>query len=329
MMAMAYGNVYVAQVALGANDMQTVRAFLEAEAWHGPSLVDRVLDLHRPRDRHGDVDDAPEGRRAAAATGRCSGSTPAPTSTSTRSTWTRRRRRSRWRSSPRSEARFSMLARSDPDGHRQLMELAQERRRGTAAAPRAARRRRTDRAGAPGARGRRTPRPTGAEATKEGTHDVIDLTTTYLGTGAAFAARGVGLAPDRTPSTSLRRLEDAGVAAVVLPSLFEEQITHEELHTDRHDGDGRRVLRGGALVLPGAGGLQHGPGRVPALVEEAKSALSIPVIASMNGVSDGWWVRYARLARGGGRGRDGAERLLHRGRRARRRARTSSASTWT
>jgi pyruvate-ferredoxin/flavodoxin oxidoreductase len=39
MMAMAYGNVYVAQVAMGGNDMQTVRAFVEAEAWPGPSLI--------------------------------------------------------------------------------------------------------------------------------------------------------------------------------------------------------------------------------------------------------------------------------------------------
>jgi pyruvate-ferredoxin/flavodoxin oxidoreductase len=39
MMAMAYGNAYVAQIALGANDMQTVRAFTEAEAWPGPSLI--------------------------------------------------------------------------------------------------------------------------------------------------------------------------------------------------------------------------------------------------------------------------------------------------
>jgi pyruvate-ferredoxin/flavodoxin oxidoreductase len=39
MMAMAYGNVYVAQVAMGGNDMQTIKAFAEAEAWPGPSLI--------------------------------------------------------------------------------------------------------------------------------------------------------------------------------------------------------------------------------------------------------------------------------------------------
>ena len=49
MMAMTYGNVYVAQVAMGANDMQTVKAFLEAEAYDGPSLIICYSPLHRPR----------------------------------------------------------------------------------------------------------------------------------------------------------------------------------------------------------------------------------------------------------------------------------------
>ena len=52
MMAMTYGNVYVAQVAMGANDTQTVKAFLEAEAYDGPSHHHRLQPLHRPRLRH-------------------------------------------------------------------------------------------------------------------------------------------------------------------------------------------------------------------------------------------------------------------------------------
>jgi hypothetical protein len=48
-MAMAYGNVYVAQVAFGAKDVQTVRAFLEAESYDGPVAADLLLALHRPR----------------------------------------------------------------------------------------------------------------------------------------------------------------------------------------------------------------------------------------------------------------------------------------
>ena len=49
MMAMAYGNVYVARVAFGAKDVQTVRAFMEAESYDGPS----VIIAYRPASRHG------------------------------------------------------------------------------------------------------------------------------------------------------------------------------------------------------------------------------------------------------------------------------------
>ncbi len=52
MMAMCYGNVYVARVALGANPRQTIRAFLEAEAYDGPSLIIAYSPLHRARHQH-------------------------------------------------------------------------------------------------------------------------------------------------------------------------------------------------------------------------------------------------------------------------------------
>ena len=64
MMAMSYGNVYVARVAMGANDMQTVKAFLEAEAYDGPSHHHRLQPLHRPRLRPGPRPGSAEGRRA-------------------------------------------------------------------------------------------------------------------------------------------------------------------------------------------------------------------------------------------------------------------------
>ena len=83
MIAQAYGNVYVAQLAIGANQQQTVRAMLEAQAWDGPSHPDRLLHVHRARDRDVDLDVAPGrrgGQRLLAAvplpSGRCRG--PAP-----------------------------------------------------------------------------------------------------------------------------------------------------------------------------------------------------------------------------------------------------------
>jgi pyruvate/2-oxoacid:ferredoxin oxidoreductase beta subunit len=51
-MAMSYGNIYVAEVAMGARDEQTLRSFLEAESFDGPVFDHRLQPLHRPRDQH-------------------------------------------------------------------------------------------------------------------------------------------------------------------------------------------------------------------------------------------------------------------------------------
>ena len=61
--ASAYGHVYVAQVALGADNVQTVKALAEAEAWDGPVARDRLQPLHRPRDRHGEGHGSAEASR--------------------------------------------------------------------------------------------------------------------------------------------------------------------------------------------------------------------------------------------------------------------------
>jgi len=93
---------------------------------------------------------------------------------------------------------------------------------------------------------------------------------------------------------SLQRLQEAGAAAVVLPSLFEEQIEHEEMAT--HD-----LMLYGAELGPEAHGFF--PEMAPSgtaidkylqLIADAKRTLSIPVIASLNGYTPGGWTRYAR-----------------------------------
>ncbi|HEY7605994.1 MAG TPA: dihydroorotate dehydrogenase-like protein [Actinomycetes bacterium] len=89
----------------------------------------------------------------------------------------------------------------------------------------------------------------------------------------------------------LRRLEAAGAAAVVLPSLFEEQLNLEA------DQVGR-LLERGADSLSAALALDDynaGPYGYLALVEKARATLEIPVIASLNGVTPGAWVEQARL----------------------------------
>jgi dihydroorotate dehydrogenase (fumarate) len=122
----------------------------------------------------------------------------------------------------------------------------------------------------------------------------VDLSTSYLG----LSLRGpiVASASPLTGSLdSLRALQDAGVAAVVLPSLFEEQIEHEQI--DLHDLlEHQTHSVGEALTwFPELEDYNTGPDRYLEHLARAKESLDVPVIASLNGVSAGGWVRYARL----------------------------------
>jgi len=121
----------------------------------------------------------------------------------------------------------------------------------------------------------------------------VDLRTRYLGLELAHP-----IVASASPLTgnidSLKRLQDAGVAAVVLPSLFEEQIEHEEMAT-------HNLMLYGAELSPEAQGffpeMQHystGPEKYLELIGEAKQALKVPVIASLNGYTPGGWTSIAR-----------------------------------
>jgi dihydroorotate dehydrogenase (fumarate) len=119
---------------------------------------------------------------------------------------------------------------------------------------------------------------------------MADLHTRYLGLDLRSP-----LVASASPLTGtldgLRRLEAAGAAAVVLPSLFEEQLTLEGDHI-------RRLLEAGAGSLSAALALDEynaGPYGYLTLVEKAKASLEIPVMASLNGVTPGAWVEHATL----------------------------------
>jgi dihydroorotate dehydrogenase (fumarate) len=93
----------------------------------------------------------------------------------------------------------------------------------------------------------------------------------------------------------IRRLEDAGIAAVVLPSLFEEQIDLESqaVHSDLSRGS--ESFAESLNYLPDLQNYNLGPQLYLELIHKAKLSVSIPVIASLNGASPGGWIRYAQL----------------------------------
>ena len=122
---------------------------------------------------------------------------------------------------------------------------------------------------------------------------VPDLGTTYL--GLALASPLVASAsPLSEDLANLRRLEDAGASAVVLHSLFEEQITLESHSLDRHLAQGTESFAEALTYFPDMTGYNLGPDGYLEHVRRAKAAVSIPVIASLNGISSGGWIGYAK-----------------------------------
>ena len=118
----------------------------------------------------------------------------------------------------------------------------------------------------------------------------MDLSTRYL--GLTLRSPLVASAGPLTATVAgIRRLEAAGVGAVVLPSLFEEQLRNEverdfeltEAYEDSHF-EARSYLPASA---------EEGPGRYLDLISRAVAETKIPVIASLNGVSPGGWTDYA------------------------------------
>jgi dihydroorotate dehydrogenase (fumarate) len=122
-----------------------------------------------------------------------------------------------------------------------------------------------------------------------------DLTTSYL--GLELRSPLVASASPMTGEiSSLRALDAAGAGAVVLPSLFEEQIAHEakELARRQEQASGANP-EAPAGYVPRLDGYNHGAVRYLALLREAKSAIDAPVIASLNGVTRGGWTGYAAM----------------------------------
>ncbi len=121
----------------------------------------------------------------------------------------------------------------------------------------------------------------------------MDLTTTYMGLKLKNP-----LVPSAGPLTaevdSIRKLEDAGAAAVVLHSLFEEQLTRDANELDEHLELGTESFAESLSYFPHVDDFKLGPEEYLAHVANAKQAVDIPVIASLNGATVGGWIDYAK-----------------------------------
>ena len=92
---------------------------------------------------------------------------------------------------------------------------------------------------------------------------------------------------------SIRRLEDAGASAVVMYSLFEEQITFESFYLDYYLTHGTDSYAESLSYFPEMQSYNVGPDEYLELIRRAKEAVDIPIIGSLNGTSTGGWIDYA------------------------------------
>ena len=122
---------------------------------------------------------------------------------------------------------------------------------------------------------------------------MTDLSTTYLGlqlkNPLVASASPLSKKLDRA-----KKLEEAGIAAIVMYSLFEEQIIHESLELDHFLNRGSESFPEALSYLPDGGMYGVSPEKYLNQVAGLKKAVKIPVIGSLNGVSKGGWTKYAR-----------------------------------
>ena len=122
---------------------------------------------------------------------------------------------------------------------------------------------------------------------------MVDLSTTYLGLQLKNPIVA-SASPLSKKVDSVKRLEDAGAAAVVMYSLFEEQIVHESQALDHFLNSGTESFAEALTYFPDLENYNVGPVEYLDLIAKLKQAVSIPVIASLNGVTTGGWVEHAK-----------------------------------
>jgi dihydroorotate dehydrogenase (fumarate) len=122
----------------------------------------------------------------------------------------------------------------------------------------------------------------------------MDLTTKYLGLNLKNP-----LVPSASPLSKtvdkVKKLEDAGASAVVVYSLFEEQIMHEANEFDHYMSYGTESFAEALSYFPMPEEYNLGPEEYLKHISNLKKAVNIPIIGSLNGVSKGGWMKYAKL----------------------------------
>jgi dihydroorotate dehydrogenase (fumarate) len=122
----------------------------------------------------------------------------------------------------------------------------------------------------------------------------MDLSTTYLGFKLPHPIMP-GASPWGLDLDKVRQMEDAGAAAIVMPSLFEEQIIKEQLATAAAMDTPANSFAEALSYFPNVGDFRIGPDEYVEKVRKIKKAVKVPVIASLNGVTKGGWLDYAKL----------------------------------
>jgi dihydroorotate dehydrogenase (fumarate) len=122
----------------------------------------------------------------------------------------------------------------------------------------------------------------------------MDLSTNYLGIRLPHP-----LVPGASPLSddldTVKQLEDAGAAAIGLRSLFEEQITREEEATRNHWDSHDNAFAEAVTFFPSSDSFVLGPDEYLNHVQRVKQTVRVPVIGSLNGMTPGGWLSYARL----------------------------------
>ena len=122
----------------------------------------------------------------------------------------------------------------------------------------------------------------------------MNLETTYLGLKLKNPLMP-GASPLVDNLDNIRRLEDAGAAAIVMHSLFEEQVTQQQLAEFSHTENPAESFSEATSYFPHMNDYALGPDRYLDQISKIKQMVEIPVIGSLNGFSLGGWTRYAKL----------------------------------